>query len=172
MQPMASIAISALCSLSIWSGLWEGALLCQLTTQELRSSHKEGNRIDKTLCIEGGRWTHVLRWRAVLWLPGVGTEKAQTFPYVYHSAPTLRKVPLFFVFLGKLCWILPYSLGMFWNEQNIKCALNWEHTAPFTCNLLQKNLDLKYAYLSIVYYCSLTKFPMGKGTMELSAIFH
>lgn len=168
---MASVVISALCLLSIWSRLWEGALLCQLTTQELCSSHREANLIDTTLHIKGGTWTYVLRWHVVLWLPGIGTEKVQTLPYVYHSAPTLHKVPLFFFsFLGKLYQILPYSLGMFWNQQNGKWALNWEHTAPFTCNLLQRNLDLKHAKL--VYYCSLTKFPMGKGTMELSAIFH
>ena len=145
-------------------------LLCQLTTQELCSSQKEANLIDKTVHMDGGRWTRVLRWCIVLWLPGVGREKAQTFPYDCHSAPTLHKVPLFFFFLRKLYRILPCSLGMFWNEQNGKWALNWEHVAPFTCNLPQKNLDLKYAKL--VYYCSLTKFPMGRGTMELSTIFH
>lgn len=106
------------------------------------------------------------RWHSALGLPGAGTASSNK----YSHMSVAQLLVFFFYFLGKYYWIFPYSLGMLWNEQNGKWALNWGSNAPFTCNLLWKDLDQKYAKL--VYDCSLTKFPVGKGTMELSTIFH
>lgn len=101
---MTSAVISALCSLSTWSGLWERAHLCQLPTQEWCSSPKEANCINKTLSNEVWRWTPVLTWCVVLWLPGVGAK--HSCMSITQLQNCIKSLSFFFFFflLGKI-WL-------------------------------------------------------------------